>query len=95
MHISIFSKIFKTRAESKNSFLNSTYSFFFGSTTSWKMVKERKAMQATAVYASGRILLETIASLPLHTYINIISGKEKATEHSIYRLLSDTLNIQY
>ncbi len=33
-------------------------------------------MQTTAVYACVRILAETIASLPLHTYMNTESGKE-------------------
>jgi phage portal protein BeeE len=68
-HINIFSKLFKSRAEPKNSLFSSTYSFFFGSTSSGKTVNERTAMQTTAVYACVRILAETIASLPLHTYI--------------------------
>ncbi len=91
-HISIFSRLFKTRAEPKNSLFGSTYSFFFGSTSSGKTVNERTAMQTTAVYACVRILAETIASLPLHTYMNTGSGKEKARGHPIYYLLSDSPN---
>jgi HK97 family phage portal protein len=91
-HISIFSRLFKTRAEPKNSLFGSTYSFFFGSTSSGKTVNERTAMQTTAVYACVRILAETIASLPLHTYMNTESGKEKARDHPIYYLLSDSPN---
>jgi HK97 family phage portal protein len=91
-HISIFSKLFKSRAEPKNSLFGSTYSFFFGSTSSGKTVNERTAMQTTAVYACVRILAETIASLPLHTYMNTESGKEKARDHPIYYLLSDSPN---
>lgn len=34
-------------------------------------------MQTTAVYACVRILAETIASLPLHTYRYTENGKEK------------------
>ncbi len=49
-------------------------------------------MQTTAVYACVRILAETIASLPLHTYMNTESGKEKARDHPIYYLLSDSPN---
>lgn len=90
--INIFSKLFKSRAESKNSFFGSTYSFFFGSTTSGKTVNETTAMQTTAVYACVRILAETIASLPLHTYKSTTDGKEKARDHPIYYLLSDAPN---
>ena len=67
-HINIFSKLFKPRAEPKNSLFGSHYGFFFGSTSSGKTVNERTAMQTTAVYACVRILAETIASLPLDTY---------------------------
>lgn len=91
-HINIFSRLFKSRAEPKNSLFGSTYSFFFGSTSSGKTVNERTAMQTTAVYACVRILAETIASLPLHTYMNTGSGKEKARGHPIYYLLSDSPN---
>ena len=91
-HINIFSRLFKSRAEPKNSLFGSTYSFFFGSTSSGKTVNERTAMQTTAVYACVRILSETIASLPLHTYMNTESGKEKARDHPIYHLLSDSPN---
>ncbi|MEL5896964.1 phage portal protein [Clostridium sporogenes] len=90
--MNIFSRLFKSRAEPKNSLLGSTYSFFFGSTSSGKTVNERTAMQTTAVYACVRILAETIASLPLHTYMNTESGKEKARDHPIYYLLSDSPN---
>lgn len=49
-------------------------------------------MQTTAVYACVRILAETIASLPLHTYRYSNNGKEKARDHPIYHLLSDVPN---
>lgn len=90
--ISILSKLFKSRAEPTNSLFGSTYSFFFGSTTSGKTVNETTAMQTTAVYACVRILAETIASLPLHTYKSTTDGKEKARDHPIYYLLSDAPN---
>ncbi|QAT63007.1 phage portal protein [Acidilutibacter cellobiosedens] len=90
--MSIFSRVFKREARPKNSFFGSTYSFFFGSTPSGKTVNERTAMQTTAVYACVRILAETIASLPLHTYINTENGKEKAMDHPLYPLLSSSPN---
>ena len=92
IQIPILSRLFKSRAEPKNSLFGSTYSFFFGSTNSGKTVNERTAMQTTAVYACVRILAETIASLPLHTYMNTETGKEKAREHPMYHLLSDSPN---
>ena len=92
MKISFISKLFNSRAGPKNSFSNSTYSFFFGSTTSGKTVNERTAMQTTTVYACVRILSETLASLPLHLYRHTDSGKEKAVDTSLYRLLHDEPN---
>ncbi|MDU4847503.1 MAG: phage portal protein [Clostridium sp.] len=88
----IISKLLEPRAGPKNSLLANTYSFFFGSTTSGKTVNEKTAMQTTAVYACVRILAETIASLPLHTYRHNENGKEKAIEHPIYNLLADEPN---
>uniref|UniRef100_UPI0009FE8958 phage portal protein n=1 Tax=Tissierella creatinophila TaxID=79681 RepID=UPI0009FE8958 len=90
--MNIFSKLFKSREKPSNSLFGSTYSFFFGATTSGKTVNETTAMQTTAVYACVRILAETIASLPLHTYKSTSEGKEKARDHPIYHLLSDAPN---
>ena len=91
-HINIFSRLFKVKNNPKNSLFGSSYSFFFGSTTSGKTVNETTAMQTTAVYACVRILAETIASLPLHTYQYTKDGKKKARDHPIYHLLSDAPN---
>ena len=67
--MSIFDRFFKARDKPiTNRIFGNAYSFFFGSTSSGKTVNERTAMQTTAVYACVRILAETIASLPLHTY---------------------------
>ncbi|MEA1961272.1 MAG: phage portal protein [Bacillota bacterium] len=92
MRILILSRLIQPRASPKNSLWDSTYSFFFGSTTSGKTVNERTAMQTTAVYACVRILAETIASLPLHVYQYTDSGKEKTIDHQLYYLLHDEPN---
>jgi len=92
LKIPLISKFFQTRASPQNSSWGSTYSFFFGTSTSGKTVNERTAMQTTAVYACVRILAETIASLPLHTYRYTTSGKEKAIDHSLYYLLHSEPN---
>jgi len=76
----------------KNYINNNPFSFFLGGTTSGKTVNERTAMQTTAVYSCVRILSETIASLPLHTYKSTDNGKEKATEHPLYNLLHNEPN---
>lgn len=90
--MSIFNRLFRSRERPKNNLFGSTYSFFFGSTTSGKIVNERTAMQTTAVYACVRTLSETLASLPLHIYKHTERGKEKAKEHNLYYLLHDEPN---
>ena len=42
-----------------------------------KMVNERTSMQTTAVFACVRIIAETIASLPLHTYRYRVKEKKR------------------
>ncbi|MBU3100670.1 MULTISPECIES: phage portal protein [Clostridium] len=90
--MSILKGLFHSRDKPRNIMMGNAYSFFFGNTASGKIVNERTAMQTTAVYVCVRILAETIASLPLHTYSYTETGKEKATEHQIYHLLADEPN---
>ena len=79
--------------ESNNHQMSSHYSFLFGPTSSGRPVTERSAMQMTAVYSCVRILAEAIAGLPLHVYrFKENGGKEKAVDHSLYRLLHDEPN---
>ena len=67
--------------------------FFWGSSSSGKMVTERSSMQMTAVYSCVRILAEAVAGLPLHMYkYNDSGGKEKALAHPLYFLLHDEPN---
>lgn len=94
MKVPLLSKIFQSRASPQNNLFGSTYSFFFGGTTSGKTVNERTAMQTTAVYACVRILAETIASLPLHLYKYTDNGKQKAVEHNLYTMLHDEPNAE-
>ena len=91
--MSIFKGIFKSRDKPKDSTSGSAYRFFFGGTTSGKVVTEQSAMQITAVYCCVRILAEAIASLPLHLYRYTENGsKEKAIDHPLYELLHDEPN---
>ncbi len=91
--MSILGKLFKARDKPvTNSLTGNRYSFLFGGSTSGKTVNERTAMQMTAVYACVRILAETVASIPLHTYRYTDNGKEKAVDHQLYYLLHDQPN---
>jgi HK97 family phage portal protein len=92
MILRLFDVFNKARDKPQNSILGNTYSFFFGSTPSGKTVNERTALQTTAVYACVRILSETIASLPLHTYRYTDRGKDKALDHPLYYLLHSEPN---
>lgn len=90
--IPILSKLFKARDKPQNLLPGSSYSFFFGPTTSGKQVNEYTAMQTTAVYACVRILSEALASLPLHLYRYTDTGKERVYDHPLARLLHDEPN---
>ena len=92
MKIPFIQRLFPSRASPKNSFWGSPYSFFFGTSSSGKSVNEKTALQTTAVYACVRILAETIALLPLHTYRYSPNGKEKAATHPLYYLLHSEPN---
>ena len=89
----IFSSLFHSRDKPKNSIVGSAYRFYMGSSTAGKNVTERSAMQMTAVYSCVRVLSEAVAGLPLHVYkYRSDGGKEKAIDHSLYRLLHDEPN---
>ena len=91
--MSIFSGLFKSRDKPKNSIAGIAYRFYMGSSTAGKNVTERSAMQMTAVYSCVRVLSEAVAGLPLHVYkYRSDGGKEKAIDHSLYRLLHDEPN---
>ena len=92
MKIPFISRLFPSRASPKNSYWSSPYRFFFGTSSSGKSVNEKTALQTTAVYACVRILAETIALLPLHTYRASPNGKEKAANHPLYYLLHSEPN---
>ena len=83
----------KARDKPENRTVGSNYTFFMGGSSSGKNVTERSAMQMTAVYSCVRILAEAVAGLPLHFYRYKDDGsKEKATDHTLYKLLHDEPN---
>lgn len=50
-------------------------------------VGPESAIKNSAVFACGKLLSETIASLPLFIYKRLSNGKEKAIDHSLYNIL--------
>lgn len=63
--------------------------FGFGNLSSAGVaVTPETALRVAAVYACVRVLSQTIAALPLHVYRRKgADGKERATDHPLYRLL--------
>jgi len=91
--MSIFSRLFKSRAEPKNSLPGDGYRPYIGRTTSGNSVTQRSSMQLTAVYCCVRVLAEGVASLPLVTYQEKKDGtKVRAVDHPLYYLLHDEPN---
>ena len=61
--------------------------------TSGISVTPETAIRVAAVFACVRVLSETLASLPLITYRRLPNGgKERATDHYIYKMLHDSPN---
>ena len=58
------------------------------------LVNEDNAIAVTAVWCAGRIIAETIASVPLKVFERLPNGRGKraAEEHSLYRTLHDKPN---
>ncbi|MCD7726387.1 MAG: phage portal protein [Clostridiales bacterium] len=89
----ILSGLFRSRDKPKDSTAGSAWRFYFGNSSSNKLVSERSAMQVAAVYACVRVLAEAVAQLPLHLYRYTGEGsKEKAADHPLYFLLHDEPN---
>ncbi|MCD8075154.1 MAG: phage portal protein [Lachnospiraceae bacterium] len=89
----ILSGLFRSRDKPSDSTAGSAWRFYFGNSSSNKLVSERSAMQVAAVYACVRVLAEAVAQLPLHLYRYTGEGsKEKAADHPLYFLLHDEPN---
>ena len=63
--------------------------FVFGMSNAGENVDEKSALQIATVYACVRLLAESVAALPLHLYreTNSGNGKERATDHPLYKIL--------
>ena len=79
--------------------LRTPTSWLFGSLSGSRVaagvtVNETTALQYSAVYAAVRLLSESVASLPLHTYERLETGKQRAYGHPVAGLLSTSVNPQ-
>lgn len=67
--------------------------FSLAVSTSGRDVTPMSSLQSVAVYACVRVLAESIGTLPLITYRRLTPrGKERATDHPLYRVLHDRPN---
>jgi HK97 family phage portal protein len=97
-----YDKVIKTVAESRG-FLNTSYSgnltgmdifkLMTNITNSGEEISERNALEIGAVNTAVRIISESIASLPLHTYKRDSQDNSvKALKHPVYKLLHSKPN---
>ena len=65
-----------------------------GVESSWSGVEitSEGALASSTVTACTRLLSESVASLPLHLYRRTANGKERATDHPLYKILHDKPN---
>lgn len=82
--MNFFKKIFKrSLGKSLSAFLGGEETTYAG-----KNVTEENALSSTAVYAAGRAISETVASLPLHLFRRLKNGgKERATDQKLYNIM--------
>lgn len=64
-----------------------------GPTNSGQRVNAQTALQLTVVYSCIRVLAESVASIPLDVLRRLSGGgKERASDHPVYRVLHDRAN---
>lgn len=85
-----------TRASKQSAALTDPGGFWSGDGNFGVSVSHKRAMQSTAVYGSVRILSSVLASFPLNMYRRVTQngseGKEKATDHPLYKLFRGSPN---
>ena len=84
--------LFKKREERATLRTPTTWLLGNNKVASGVSVNEKTALQYSAVYAAIRLLSESVASLPLHTYQRQETGKQRAADHPVARLLAGSVN---
>jgi len=93
----IFSGLFKKKEDRAILATPTTWLFNSltgGATSSGISVNQTSALKFSALYACVRLLSESVASLPLHTYQRTENGKERLREHPISRMMAASPNKQ-
>ena len=93
----IFSGLFKRKEDRAILATPTTWLFNSltgGSSTSGIAVNQTSALKYSALYSCVRLLSESVASLPLHTYQRSENGKERLREHPISRMMAASPNKQ-
>lgn len=88
---SLFDRVFRSRNEPIS---QEDLAKFLGGEASWSglEVDRASALGISAVWASVRVLSESLASLPIFVYRRTEDGKERAEDHWLYRLLHQRPN---
>ena len=87
----LFGALFRSRSEPVS---QDDLAKWFGGEPSWANidVDRSAAFAIPAVWACVRLIAETIASMPLILYRRTATGKERAVDHPLYRVLHDAPN---
>ena len=91
--------LFGKKKKEDRATLRTPTSWLFGSLGATKVasgvtVNNSTALQFSAVYAAVRLLSESVASLPLHTYERLPEGKQRSYDHPVAGLLGTSVNPQ-
>jgi len=86
---SLFTRIFKGKKEEKRGFLDLALNGFGGNSI---VVNAETALTFSAVYASIRVISETIAQLPLNYYKKTDNGREVYRDSPLFTLVNSEPN---
>lgn len=87
--MSIFSRLFSRKSAADEYFWRSLYGT---ASVTGALVTADSAMRVAAVNAAVNVISKTMASLPLHVYERVGTGKTRAVSHPLYELLHSKPN---
>lgn len=89
---SVLQRLLSPKTERRDSIESALLSLSAGSTRAGINVTPVTALSASAVWACIRVLSESVAQLPFPLYQRTATGKQRAADHPVYRLLHDLPN---